>query len=115
MVQFYLENTVPYSQPEFEVVLNYLDTLVQMLRAKGVDVFILQLPSSAEVYMLESVFFPRERFWTVMEQRLDATFIHAEDYPQMADFMSQDGSHIDSNYIVEFTELLAEVLRDNSL
>ena len=115
MVQFYLENTVPYSQPEFEVVLNYLDTLVRMLRAKGVDVIILQLPSSAEVYMLESVFFPRERFWAVMEQRLDATFIHADDYPQMADFMSEDGSHIDSQHIVEFTKVLAGILRDNSL
>ena len=115
MVQFYLENTVPFSLPEFEVVLNYLETLVQMLRAKGVDVFVLQLPSSAEVYMLESVFFPRERFWAVMEQRLDATFIHADDYPEMANFISQDGSHIDSKRIVEFTDLLAGVLRDTSL
>ena len=65
--------------------------------------------------MLESVFFPRERFWTVMEQRLDATFIHADDYPELAGFMSEDGSHIDSHYIVEFTKVLAEVLRDNSL
>ena len=115
MVQFYLENTVPFSLPEFEVVLNYLETLVQMLRAKGVDVFVLQLPSSAEVYMLESVLFPRERYWAVMEQRLDATFIHADDYPEMANFMSQDGSHIDSKRIVEFTNDLAGVLRDNSL
>jgi len=115
MVQFYLENTVPYSQPEFDVVLNYMDTLVRMLRAKGVDIFVLQLPSSAEVYMLESVFFPRERFWAAMEQRLDATFIHADDYPEMAAFMSEDGSHIDSKYIVEFTKVLAGVLRDNSI
>jgi len=115
MVQFYLENTVPYTQPEFDVVLNYLDTLVRMLRDKGVDVFILQLPASAEVYMLESVFFPRERFWATMEQRLDATFIHADDYPEMLNFMSEDGSHIDSNHIVEFTHVFVGVLRDNSL
>lgn len=115
MVQFYLENTVPYEQPEFEIVLNYLDALVRMLRDKGVDVFVLQLPSSAEVYMLESAFFPRERFWAVMEQRLDATFIHSDDYPEMANFMSEDGSHIDSKHIVEFTKLLAGVLRANSL
>ncbi len=115
MVQFYLENTVPYTQPEFDVVLNYLDTLVRMLRDKGVDVFILQLPASAEVYMLESVFFPRERYWAAMEQRLDATFIHADDHPEMASFMSQDGSHIDSRHIVEFTKVLVGVLRDSSL
>ena len=30
-------------------------------------------------------------------------------------FMSEDGSHIDSQHIIEFTKVLAEVLRDNSL
>ncbi len=115
MVQFYLENTVPYTQPEFDVVLNYVDTLVRLLRRKGVDVYFLRLPSTAEVQLLESAFFPRQVFWDVMEHRLDATFIHADDYPQMKGFMSQDGSHIDSKYIVEFTNILSSVLRENGL
>ena len=115
MVQFYLENTVPFSQPEFDVVLNYFDTLVRLHRQKGVDVYFLHLPSFAEVHLLESAFFPRTMFWDVMEQRLDATFIHADDYPKMAGFMSQDGSHIDSQHIVEFTNILADVLRKNGL
>ena len=110
MVQFYLDNTIPFTQPEFEAVLNYVDTLVTLLRQKGVRVHFLRLPSSAEVYMLESVFFPRDRFWDEMEARLDANFIHADDYPQMSGFMSEDGSHIDSSRIVEFTGVLAEVL-----
>ncbi len=54
-------------------------------------------------------------FWDIMEQRLDATFIHADDYPEMAGFMSQDGSHIDSQHIVEFTNVLAGVLQMNGL
>ncbi len=115
MVQFYLENTVPFSRPEFDVVLNYLDTLVRLHRQKGVDVYFLRVPSSAEVQLLESAFFPRTMFWDVMEQRLDATFIHADDYPEMAGFMSQDGSHIDSQHIVEFTNVLADVLQMNGL
>ena len=115
MVQFYLENTVPFSQPEFDVVLSYLDTLVHLLRQKGVDVYFLRLPSTAEVKLIESAFFPRARFWDVMEQRLDANFIHADDYPEMAGFMSQDGSHIDSQHIVEFTNVLTDVLRKNKL
>jgi len=115
MVQFYLENTVPFSKPEFDVILSYLDTLVLLLRQKGVDVYFLRLPSSAEVKLLETAFFPRPVFWDVMEQRLDATFIHADDYPEMAGFMSQDGSHVDSQHIVDFTNVLMDVLRKNKL
>ena len=114
MVQFYLENSVPYTQPEFEVVLNYMDTLVRLLRNKGVDVVFVRLPSSAEVKLLESVFFPRPAFWGAMEQRLDARFIHADDYPEMTGFMSQDGSHIESQHIVEFTNVLIDALRQKS-
>ena len=111
MVQFYLENTVPFTQPEFEAVLEYLDTLVGLLRAKGSDVYFLQLPSSAEVYLLESAFFPRDVFWDVMAERLDASFVHADDYPEMQGFMSQDGSHVDSARIVEFTNVLVAALQ----
>ena len=112
MVQFYLENSVPYTQSEFEVVLNYMDTLVRLLRDKGVDVVFVRLPSSAEVKLLESVFFPRPVFWGAMEQRLDARFVHADDYPEMAGFMSQDGSHVDSQHIVEFTSVLVGALQE---
>ncbi len=115
MAQFYLENSVPYIQPEFAVVLNYMNTLVQLLRNKGVDVYFVRLPSSAEVKLIESVLFPRPTFWGLMEQRLDARFIHADDYPEMAGFMSQDGSHVDSQHIVEFTTLLIGALRENQL
>jgi hypothetical protein len=89
-----------------------MDTLVGLLREKGADVYFVQLPSSAEVHLLEAAFFPRNAFWNAMEERLDdATFIHADDYPEMGGFMSQDGSHIDSARIVEFTELLAAVIQ----
>jgi hypothetical protein len=60
------------------------------------------------------MFFPRPAFWGRMEQRLDATFIHADDYPAMAGFMSQDGSHVDSQHIVEFTKLLINALQENA-
>ena len=115
MVQFYLENTVPFSKPEFDVVLGYTETLVSILREKGVDVYFLHLPSSAEVKLIETAFFPRTVFWDVMQDRLGATFIHSDDYPEMSSFMSQDGSHIDSKRIVEFTNVLSNVLRRNSL
>lgn len=115
MVQFYLENTVPFSKPELDAVLDYMDELVNLLRQKGADVYFLQLPSSAEVHLLESAFFPREAYWSVMEDRLDAVFIHADDYPEMGAFLSQDGSHIDSARIADFTRLLATVIEQRGM
>ena len=75
----------------------------------------LRLPSTKEVWALESAFFPRVRFWGVMEQRIDATFVHFEDYPALTGYMSQDGSHIESTRIAEFTQELSRVLRANDL
>lgn len=114
MVQFYLENTVPYSDPEFGVILNYIDGLVTQLRRNGANVIFLRLPSSEEVNLLESAFFPKSRYWDRMAQQLDAVFIHADDFPQMAAYVGGDGSHIDTSNIVEFTRELAEILRQQA-
>ena len=115
IAQFYLENTVPYADKEFQLIVNYFADLVRTLRRKGCDVYMLRLPSTKEVWALENAFFPRARFWDVMEQRIDATFVHFEDYPALTGYMSQDGSHIESTRIAEFTQELSRVLRTNDL
>ncbi len=115
IAQFYLENTVPFADRELQLITNYFADLVSALRRKGCDVYLLRLPSTKEVWALESAFFPRARFWDVMEQRIDATFIHFEDYPKLTGYMSQDGSHIESTRVTEFTLELSRVLRANDL
>ena len=72
MVQFYLENSIPYPDDEFTVILNYMDAMVTALNNKGASVIFVRLPSSNEVYAVESVFYPKARYWDRMQQQLDA-------------------------------------------
>lgn len=111
----YLSNTKPYTEQEFDVVVNYIATIVRMLRQKGADVYFVRLPSSGAVRELEGAFFPKEKYWQVLEERVDATFIHYDDYPELEGYMSVDGSHVESVHILTFTKLLSDVLTRNQL
>ena len=110
MVQFYLENSIPYGDDEFTVILDYMDAVVTALNNKGANVIFVRLPSSNEVYAVESVFYPKARYWDRMKQQIDATFIHADDYPEMQGYVGGDGSHVGSEHSTAFTGVLTRVL-----
>ncbi len=109
----YRDHAAPYSESEFEPFVNYIATIVRMLRQKGANVYFVRLPSSGAIRALEDELFPREKFWGVLEANVDATFAHFESHPQLAGFVSQDGSHIDAARIAEFTIRLGDVLAKN--
>ena len=110
MVNLYEDYVTPYATEEFGPFVNYISTLVDMLRRKGVDVYFIRLPSDGAVRAYEEKLFPREQFWGVLEANVSATFIHYDEYPELAGFVSRDGSHIDASQISEFTRRLNEVL-----
>ncbi len=112
MMQLYLEHSAPYERDEWIATLNYFHMLIEQLRAKGSNVVFLRLPSGEQVSVLEGVMYPRDRYWAGMEGTLNAGFVHSDDYPAMQGFVSVDGSHIESARIVEFTEVLAAILRE---
>lgn len=115
IVDLYLQNTEPYTDAEFQTVVNYFATLVRLLRQKGCQVFIVRLPSDGKVLALERRMFPESAFWGAMERQIDATFVHFESYPGLNSYLSVDGSHIDSDRNEEFTAALLEVLQANGL
>jgi len=107
----YAENIKPYSEEEFQLIVNYIATIVRQLRAKGVDVYFVRLPSTGAVREVENVFFPREKYWDLLEQNIDADFVHFDEYPELDGYLSGDGSHVDSKHNVAFTKALSDVLR----
>jgi hypothetical protein len=115
IVDLYMQNTEPYSAAEFQAVINYFATLIDILRAKGVDVYIIRLPSDGQVLELEKQLFPDAVFWDALENGVDATFVHFEDYPELQGYLSNDGSHIESDKSAAFTQALIDVLRRNGL
>ncbi|MFQ6007267.1 MAG: hypothetical protein ACE5OQ_17400 [Woeseia sp.] len=111
IVDLYLENTEPYEAAEFAHLVNYVSALVEILKAKGCRVIFLRLPSGGIVRQLERRMFPSERFWGYMEQNIGARFVHFEDYPELAGYLSIDGSHVASEKSAAFTKALARVIR----
>lgn len=115
VVEMYRENSVAYEPQGFSELLDYFGALVDFLNAKGSRVFVLRLPTEGAVLDYERQTFPKDRFWSQMEQRLAARFIHFDDYPQLEGYLSADGSHIASEKAAEFTAQLATVLAANGL
>ncbi len=115
LAAFYRKNSAPYEQKGFGELLYYVSTLVDILQAKGCPVFIVRLPTGDAVLELEKELFSKEKFWDLMQQNVAAQFIHFEDYPELAGFVSADGSHVAVDSADEFTRNLASVLRANGL
>lgn len=111
IVDFYLENTEAYEADEFADLINYISAVVTILKVKSCRVIFLRLPSGDIVRDLERQMFPNERFWGYMQDNINAEFIHFEDYPALAGFLSIDGSHIASENSPAFTKVLADVIR----
>jgi len=111
IVDLYLENTEAYEADEFADLLNYVSAVVTILKAKNCRVIFLRLPSGDIVRDLERQMFPYERFWGYMQDNINAEFIHFEDYPALAGYLSVDGSHIASENSIAFTRVLAHVIQ----
>jgi hypothetical protein len=111
IVDMYLENTAAYEADEFADLINYVSAVVTILKVKNCRVIFLRLPSGDIVRDLEREMFPYARFWGYMQDKLDAEFIHYEDYPALQGYLSVDGSHIASENSAGFTRALANVIR----
>lgn len=115
IVELYTENSEAYEEKGFDELLHYFSAVVNIHKQKGSRVIILRLPSEGEVLDFERRHFPKDKFWSEMKNRIDATFVHFDDYPQLSGYLSNDGSHIDSSKAAAFTEQLALVLKENGL
>lgn len=111
----YIENNIPYTADEFQNVVNYIVAIVGQLHARGVDVYFVRLPSAGAVREVEGAFFPRKKYWDVLEAGVDATFIHYEEFPELEGYLSEDGSHVDSKDSAAFTRVLSDVLARHNL
>jgi len=110
IVDLYVKNSEPYEAQAFANLVNYVSSLVTVLRAKNSRVVFLRLPSADIVRDIENQMFPGWRFWDYMEKNIDAEFIHFEDHPELAEYLSVDASHVASEKSAAFTAVLAEVI-----
>lgn len=115
IVSLYMKNSEPYEEKGFAEIVQYFAAVVDLLNKKGCRVFVVRLPSEGKVLEFERQHFPQEKFWNIMKQKINAKFIHFEEYPQLGGFLSVDGSHIDAASANAFTKQFAQVLRQNQI
>ena len=53
------------------------------LRARGVPVVFVRLPSDGAYYDFEQKYFPRDKTWDLLLSKTGAPGIHFEDHPQL--------------------------------
>jgi hypothetical protein len=87
--------------------------VVSKLRARGVKVLFVRMPSNGEYLAYENREFPRARTWTALLAATGAPGIHFEDYPELQGYQLPDWSHITHADAERFTAALyGVVMRD---
>jgi len=90
-----------------------LAAAVDRLRSRGARVAFVRFPSSRRIKEIDDIRHPRDAIWDRVAGRVDATFIHAHDYPTLSGFNLPDGVHIDTADQATFTAALADILVDS--
>jgi hypothetical protein len=84
--------------------------VVTKLRARGVQVLFVRMPSSGEYLSFENRAFPRARTWAALLAATGAPGIHFEDYPELQGYQLPDWSHMTHSEGERFTAALYGVV-----
>lgn len=83
---------------------------VAQLRARGVQVLFMRLPSSGAYLAYENSKFPRARTWDALLTASGAPGIHFEDYPELQGYDLPDSSHMTRSEAERFTASLYRII-----
>jgi hypothetical protein len=84
--------------------------VVTKLRARGVRVLFVRMPSSGEYLSFENREFPRARTWGALLAATGAPGIYFEDYPELQGYRLPDWSHMTHSEAERFTAALYGVV-----
>jgi hypothetical protein len=83
---------------------------VAKLRARGVKVLFVRMPSTGEYLAYENSHFPRARTWNALLAATAAAGIHFEDYPQLQGYYLPEWSHMTRAEGERFTTALYRII-----
>jgi hypothetical protein len=84
--------------------------VITKLRARGVKVLFVRMPSSGEYLEYENAHFPRKRTWDALLAATGAPGIHFEDYPELQGYYLPEWSHMTRAEAERFTAALYAVI-----
>ncbi len=83
---------------------------IAKLRARGVRVVFVRLPSDGEYYAFEEKYLPRAETWDLLLQRTGAPGIHFKDFAELQGYELPEWSHIAAFDAGRFTAALAPLV-----
>lgn len=89
--------------------------LADKLRARGVRVAFLRMPSTGEHWQADAERYPRAKYWDAFAATLKVPAIHFKDEPALDQFELPDTSHLDKKDTTPFTHCLVDVLAKKNL
>ena len=84
--------------------------VLRKLRAHGIEVLFVRMPSAGEYLKYENRDFPRSGTWDVLLARTGAPGIHFEDYPELQGYILPEWSHLAAGERPRFTEALYRII-----
>ena len=84
---------------------------IAKLRARGVDVLFVRLPSNGAYYAYEQKYLPRGETWDWLLQGTGAPGIHLEDYPQLQGYDLPEWSHLSAAEADRLTAALVPIIQ----
>lgn len=84
---------------------------VATLRARGVQVLFVRLPSSGEYLTFENRMFPRAQAWDLLLKATGSRGLYFEDYPELRGYYLPEWSHIDAAQTERFTAALYGIIQ----
>ncbi len=89
-------------------------TSVEKIKARGGKVIFVRTPSSGGYWAHEPIQFPREKYYDKLLSITGCKGIHFKDYPDMANFICPEWSHLNKEQSVAYTQALVKVLENEN-
>ena len=84
---------------------------IDKIKAKGGQVLFVRTPASGPYQETEDFVFPREKYWDAMLQYTNAPGIHFKDYPETANYICPEWSHLSLNDAIDYTKHFVKQLK----
>lgn len=87
------------------------EAAVKKLRARGVRMVFIRMPSAGEYYAFERKVFPRATTWDELLKRTNTPGIHFEDHPELQGYELPEWSHLSASEANRFTAALMPIVQ----
>ena len=111
IVTGFMQRRFPYPKQPLVLLAEAMQRFVHIIQQKGGNVIFVRFPSTGVMRAMENTYYPRAKYWDYLASRVEAPFIHFEDYEELAHFTCADGSHLNQHDAVRFTMALSSILR----